>query len=450
MNDALIVTPARLLAVLALVLINGFFVAAEFALVSMRRTRVETLVEEGHRGAGAVQRAVTDLDHSIAATQLGITMASLALGWIGEPALAHLIEPALHRILPEATIGITSHGVAFVIAFGIITALHIVFGELGPKTLALQRAESTALAIARPLEWFSAVFRPAIWLLNGAGRRTVRLVGLRPASEAELVHSVEELRMLVEESGAAGALDVLEHRIVGRALDFSHYAAHQAMVPRTEVIAVPADMPFDQLAAFVVVQGHARYPVYIDSLDNIIGLLHVTDILRASVRATGAGREARHFIRPALIAPETVPLDDMLEQMRLRRTEMAVLIDEYGGTSGIVTMFDLMERVFGEITMEYGLPAIQALPNGSALLSGLALISDVNAHFALDLSEEEYDTIGGYVFGLIGRKPGVGDEVQVDGYLAIVVALDGLRIDRIRLVPLPKPAELGDAKVAEG
>ena len=450
MNDALIITPARLLAVLALVLLNGFFVAAEFSLVSMRRTRVEQLVEEGRSGAAAVQRAVTNLDHSIAATQLGITMASLALGWIGEPALAQLIEPSLHRILPAETVGITSHGVAFVIAFGIITALHIVFGELGPKSFALQRTESTVLLVARPLEWFSAAFRPAIWLLNGAGRWTVRSIGLRPATDAELVHSVRELRILVEESGAAGVLDALEHRIVGRALDFSRYAAHQAMVPRTEVIAVPANMPFEQIAAFAVVQGHARYPVYIDSLDNIIGVLHVTDILRVSVRGTGAGREARHFIRPALIAPESVPLDDMLEQMRQRRTEMAVLIDEYGGTSGIVTMFDLMERVFGEITMEYGAPSIQSLPNGSALLSGLALISDVNAHLDLDLSEEEYDTIGGYIFGLIGHKPEVGDEVEIEGYRALIIALDGLRIDRIRLVPLPKPAELGEAKAAEG
>ena len=434
MDEALVVTPARLLVVLALVLLNGFFVAAEFSLVTIRRTRVEQMIEEGSGAARAVKRLLTDLNTFIAATQLGITMASLALGWIGEPVLASLIEPLFEGILSEPVAGVSSHGVAFVLAFAAITALHIVFGELAPKSLALQRTEATALIIARPLEVFSVIFRPVIALLNGTGQMVVRAFGLRPASEAELAHSIEELRQLVEESGKAGVIGQ-EHHIIGRALDFGEFAAYQAMVPRTEVVAVPEEMPFHELAAFVAREGHSRYPVYRGSLDNILGILHATDVLRALLDGTNERRTARDFLRSALVIPDTLPLDEALEQMRQRRTEVAVLIDEYGGTSGILTMFDLMERVFGEITMEYGEPSIRPFPDGSAMLSGLALISDVNDHFGLELSEEEYDTIGGYVFGLIGREPKLGDEVAVEGYGARIVALDGLRIDRIRLVP---------------
>ncbi len=440
MEEALVLTPARLLAVLALVLLNGFFVAAEFALVTIRRTRIEQLIDEGSGAARAVKRALSDLDTFIAATQLGITMASLSLGWIGEPVLADLIAPAF-EFVPENAAGITAHGVAFVIAFSMITAMHIIFGELAPKSVALQRTEPTALLVARPLEVFLTVFRPFIIGLNGAGRWATGLLGLRPATSEELVHSVEEIRMLVEETGEAGLLDPEERHLIGRAIEFGQLVAYQAMVPRTEVVAVPAGMPFAELVAFIAETGHARYPVFDGSLDDIVGVLHVTDVLRAMERGGAEGRAARALARPALSVPDSIRLDDVLTLMRQRRTEMAVLIDEYGGTTGIVTMFDLMERVFGEVGSEFEPQAITLLLDGSALLSGLALISDVNERFDLSLSDEEYDTIGGYVFGLLGREPHEGDEVAIDGYRARIEALDGLRIDRLRLIPAPELRE---------
>lgn len=440
MEEALVLTPARLLAVLALVLLNGFFVAAEFALVTIRRTRIEQLIDEGSGAARAVKRALSDLDTFIAATQLGITMASLSLGWIGEPVLADLIAPAF-EFVPENAAGITAHGVAFVIAFSMITAMHIIFGELAPKSVALQRTEPTALLVARPLEVFLTVFRPFIIGLNGAGRWATGLLGLRPATSEELVHSVEEIRMLVEETGEAGLLDPEERHLIGRAIEFGQLVAYQAMVPRTEVVAVPADMPFAELVAFIAETGHARYPVFDGSLDDIVGVLHVTDVLRAMERGGAGGQPARALARPALSVPDSIRLDDVLTLMRQRRTEMAVLIDEYGGTTGIVTMFDLMERVFGEVGSEFEPQAITPLLDGSALLSGLALISDVNERFDLSLSDEEYDTIGGYVFGLLGREPHEGDEVEIDGYRARIEALDGLRIDRLRLIPAPELRE---------
>lgn len=434
MEDAFIVTPVRLFAVVTLVLLNGFFVASEFALVTVRRTRIEQLVEEGSGTAAAVQRTLRDLDTVIAGTQLGITMASLGLGWIGEPALAGLLEPAF-EFLPEDAAFISAHGVAIAVAFGIITVLHIILGELAPKSIALQRTEPTALAIARPMEIFVLLFRPAIWALNGAGLLATRAIGLQPSTGEQLVHSVEELQMLVEESGEAGVFDPESRLIVRRALEFGRLPAHTAMVPRTEVIAIPAELPFEEVVRRVTESGHARYPLYEKSLDNIVGVLHATDVLRALHFRAGAGRLARHFARTALSAPESVRLDDMLELMRQQRTELAVLIDEYGGTAGIVTMFDLMERVFGEVTTGFERPDIERHPDGTAIVSGLTLISEVNDSFDVTLSDEEYDTIGGYVFGLLGRRPEVGDEVELAGFRVRVDGLDGLRIDRLRFVP---------------
>ncbi len=440
MDDAFLITPARLIAVVALVLLNGFFVASEFALVTVRRTRIEQLAEEGSGSAAAVQRTLNQLDTVIAGTQMGITMASLALGWIGEPAIGVLVEPAF-RFLPEEGAVVTSHGLSIAAAFMVITVLHIIVGELAPKSIALQRTEPTALVVARPLELFVLIFRPAIWALNGAGLLATRAIGLRPSTGEELVHSVEELHMLVEQSGEAGVFDPETRRIIRRALEFGRLSVHTAMVPRTEVIAIAAEMPFDEVIRKVTESGHARFPVYEKSLDNIVGVLHATDVLRALHFRAGGDRLARHFARPALSAPDTVRLDDMLEMMRQHSTEVAVLIDEYGGTAGIVTMFDLMERIFGEVTSESERPDIDIRPDATAVVNGLTLVSDFNDAFRLSLSDEDYDTIGGYVFGLLGRRPEIGDEVEIEGYRLRIEALDGLRVERLRLTPAPEQRE---------
>jgi CBS domain containing-hemolysin-like protein len=423
-------TALKLLAVVALVLGNGFFVAAEFALVAIRRSRVEELVAKGVLGARAVQRATRNLDHSIAATQLGITLMSLALGWLGEPTVGHLLEEAFGAAPGGTTL-------AVVLAFSIITALHIVVGELAPKSIALQLTERTALVIAQPLALFDIVFRPFIVALNGTGRFVVRLLGLQPPRGHELVHSSEELKMLVEASGRAGVLEESEREIIYRAFDFADFAAHEVMVPRTEVAAVPADMPGPEILAVVEEHGFSRYPVYEGSLDQVIGILHVKDLLGAVRRGTLASVRARDLAREPMIVPDTLPVDELLDRMRAAEAYMAIVIDEFGGTAGIVTMENLMERLVGSLRDEFerGAPDVERLPDGSVRISGLTLINDANEQFGLHLDDTEFDTVGGYIFGALGRLPAVGDVVTVNGRQLRVESMDGRRVDRVLVTP---------------
>lgn len=439
MDDAsLWITVGRLLAVIVLVLANGFFVAAEFSLVGIRRSRVQQLVAEGHPLAPAVQRASQRLDAYLAATQLGITMASIALGWIGEPALARLIEPVFHTF-SERWAPIGAHSLAVAIAFALITALHIVLGELAPKSLALQRTEGTALATARPLELFLTVFRPAIFSLNGLGNLLLRLFGLRPAGGEQLVHSPEELKLLVGISAQAGLLDPEQQEMIERVFEFSQLTAHQVMVPRTEIAALPVDAGLSELFDVVEQTRHSRLPIYEETIDNIVGVLHVKDLLLWLENHPREQFNVRQLMRPAFSVPDTLHADDVFAAMRARRVSIAIVVDEFGGTAGLITMEDLMERVFGEVQdeLERQQPAdIVRLPNGQALVNGLLLIDDFNDAFGADIHDPDYDTIGGYVFGRLGRRPRIGDEVAVDGYRLRVVELDGLRIARLRVMPV--------------
>ncbi|MBI2954172.1 MAG: HlyC/CorC family transporter [Chloroflexi bacterium] len=432
-----LITAAKLLAVIVLVLANGFFVAAEFSLVAMRRSRVEQLVADGHPLASSVQRAVQHLDAYLAATQLGITMASIGLGWIGEPALAGLIEPILH-FLPGDWSLIGSHTVAVAVAFGIITALHIVLGELAPKSLALQRTEGTALALGRPLELFLVVFRPAIYFLNGLGNLVLRLFGLRPAGSEELVHSIEELKLLIAASREAGVLGQEAEEIVERAFELDDFAAVQVMVPRVEMISVPVDAALDEVLAVGAEHHHTRLPVYGKDADEIVGIVHLMDVVRAC--QTGYRNDLRQLTRPALTVPEMITADKLLGRMRAERAQMAILVDEYGGTAGLVTIHDLVERLVGPLldVQEVAQDCIEITSDGDALVGGLALVHDINDRFGLHIEDgEEFHTVGGFVQARLGRLPVPGDEVGVDGYVFRVESLDGRRIDRLRLVKAP-------------
>ncbi len=433
MGDALLIL-AKLLAVVALVLGNAFFVAAEFALVAVRRSRVEELVSKGVTGARSVRRAITHLDHYIAATQLGITLMSLGLGWLGEPTLGRLLERVFGHAPGSGTLAVT-------IAFATITALHIVIGELTPKSVALQHPERTALLVAQPLAAFDLVFRPAVLALNGAGRAVTRLLGLRAPTGHELVHSAEELKMLVEASGRAGALEESERQIIYRAFDFADFAAHEVMVPRTELVAVEADTPGPALLRLVRDAGYSRYPVYEGSLDQVVGILHVRDLLDAVLEGRLEQVTARELAREALFVPDSLPVDELLNRMREQGTTIAVVLDEFGGTAGLVTLENVLERLVGSLRDEFERerePEVQHLPDGSTLLSGLTLISDVNEMFRLDLDDREYDTIGGYIFGTLGRLPKPGDVVPVKGYDLRVERMDGRRVDRVRVIPRPE------------
>ncbi|MFN2431559.1 MAG: hemolysin family protein [Gemmatimonadota bacterium] len=425
----------KLLAVIGLVLANGFFVAAEFSLVAVRRTKIEQMVREGRPFAATLKRASQHLDAFIAACQLGITMASIGLGWIGEPALAGLFEP-LFRSLGLDWAEAAAHTLAVICAFAIITALHVILGELAPKAIALQQPEATSLIVVTPLEVFQKMFRPFIWAMNAIGLGVVRALGFQPVSASDVAHSEEEINMLVRASRDAGILAREEQDMVQRALAFSDLSGDQVMVPRTEIIALPLHLPKHELLARVVDSGFTRFPVYRESLDDIVGILNVKDLLPALQRLPEVV-DLAPFARPPVTLPETVSIYGLLARMKEGHSHLIVLIDEFGGTAGLVTLRDLMERVFGEVREESDgdeRPLFEELSGGEVLIDGLTLIEDVEQALNVELDEEDPDlnTIGGYVFSALGHKPELGEVVERNGYRFTVEELDGMRIARVR------------------
>ncbi len=430
-----------LAAVVLLVLANAFFVAAEFALVSVRPTRVEELVARGSQPARWAQKAIRNPDRFIAATQLGITLASLGLGWIGEPALAHLLQPviSLFPSLPEDGV---SHGLSAAFAFAVITLLHVVVGELAPKSVALQDPERTALAVAQPTVWVEWIFKPAIWVLNGAGNALLRLIKVKPAPAHEMVHSVEELKMLVSASAEGGVVEPDEQEMLHAVFDFGDTLVRQVMLPRTEIVAVPADASLDDMIAVALHHPYTKFPVYEGDLDEVLGVVHLHDIMRARHADQTGPTTARALMRKVLFVPETVPVNTLLQRFRARRQHIAIVLDEYGGTSGLVTLEDLLEEIVGEVSDEFDEgPAIQPLPDGSFLVNGLASIEEVNEYFHLNLQDPNYDTIAGFILGRIGRLAQVGDTVTAGGVRLRVEALDGRRIARLTLHPAQGPSD---------
>ncbi|HXE56642.1 MAG TPA: hemolysin family protein [Gemmatimonadales bacterium] len=421
-----------LAAVLLLVLANAFFVAAEFALVGARKTRLEELAQAGDRKATLARRAVQSLDRYISATQLGITLASLGLGWIGEPALAHLIEGGF-TWLPESLQGVATHGVAAAIAFTIITMLHIVLGELVPKALALLYPESISGWVAAPLLGFAWIMAGPIALLNGTANRLLRWAGVEPPREAERLHSPEEIRMLVEQSQEAGGLEREQARILEGVFEFTEKTAEDVMTPRTQVVALPADLSVAEAADEVAEARRSRYPVYTESLDDIIGVVHAKDILTA-LRSSPAQR-IRELVRPPLFVPGTREVEDVLADMKRLKVHLAIVLDEYGGTAGIVTMEDLLEEIVGQIYDEYD-PAEKpaTAPGGGPLIDGATPISDFNEQYDLTLDDRDYTTLGGYLFGQLGRLPKPGDRVAVGERQLEIVEMDGRRVKWVRFV----------------
>jgi len=442
MDLTLAATLWRLGAVLALVLANGFFVAAEFSIVTVRKTRIDQMIAEGHRGARAVRRAVSNPDPFIAATQLGITMASIGLGWIGEPALAAMVQPAI-AFLPVAIAETSAHTIAVAIAFAIVTSLHIVLGELAPKTIALDKAEATALLVVRPTELFMKAFWPFIRVLNGTGRAVVRMFGLHAEGGHTMVHSEAELKMLVTASQEAGVLEEQEEQMLHRVFGFADLSAGQVMIPRTELVAVAADTPLRELLRTVAQGEPTRLPVYREDLDDVIGMLHLADLVKAL--GSGADVNAAALAREVLTVPITLGANDLLAEMRRRRVREALVIDEHGGTAGLVTFESLMERIIGEIPGEMGAQTRTVVrSDGSADIDGLALVSDTNQQFGLHIDESTYTTIGGYVLGRLGRRARVGDVIDCEGRKIRVEAIDGLRVAKVWLskakqLPPPEP-----------
>src|SRR5689334_23268183 len=424
----------RLAAVAALVLANAFFVAAEFALVAARRTRIEAMVRRGDRKARTVQAALQDLYRQLSAAQLGITVASILLGYVAEDTVAHLFRDWF-AALPPLLDFLTRGGVASTVAVAVVSFLHVVFGEQAPKAWAITHPEAISRWVAAPLIFFSWVTRPFTDLLNWSAGRVVRLLGLKSAAaELDRIHSPEELRMLVEQSQKRGKLDADDARLLQGVFEFSEKTAREVMTPRTEMVALPADLTLEEAADQVAVAGRSRYPVYGESLDDILGVVHAKDILAGLRSVKGGG--LREVLRPAVFVPGTREVEDVLADMKRQKIHLAIVLDEFGGTAGLVTMEDLLEEIVGQIYDEYGRPSGEPLraPSGTApVITGSTPIREVNVAYGLELDEQDYTTIGGYLFGAIGRLPKPGDQVAVKGAVFEIVEMEGRRVASVRV-----------------
>jgi CBS domain containing-hemolysin-like protein len=430
---------------MALVAMNGFFVVAEFALVSVRRSRIEELVAQGHSQARVVRRAIENPDRFIAATQLGITLASLGLGWIGEPAFADLIRPALSA-LPGPWDDVLIHSIAVGLAFALITFLHVVLGELAPKSVALQNPERASLLVARPIVWTENIFRPAIWLLNGAGNGLLRLFGLNRATGHQQVHSMEELKYLMRESQEGGVLEAGQEEMLQKVFQFGDRQVSEVMVPRNEVVGVEQDATIQDLLRLFSEASHARFPVYHEDLDEVVGIVQIKDVLLAL-----AGDPARAaaplgpLVRPALFVPETAPVADLLARMRATRNQMAIVLDEYGGTAGIVTMEELVEEIVGQMSDELVLAeaSFVRLDERTVEIDAQLRVDEANDRLDLDLPQgEDYETVAGLVLYRLQHIPAQGEELRVGELALKVTEMRGNRIEKVQIRrsdQFPKP-----------
>lgn len=432
----LVLSAARLLLAFVLVVLNGFFVAAEFAYVRVRSTAVETLVEEERPGAGALDEAMQNLDDYLAVTQLGITISSLGLGWIGEPAVAALIKPLLAPLVPTGAI----HLVAFAIGFSFITFLHVVFGELAPKTIAIAQAERIALLVAAPMKLCYYLFIPGIIVFNGTANFFTRLIGIPPASESEEILTEEEILAVLSRSGQEGHIDKEEVEMIERVFDLDAISVREVMVPRPDVASIPADQSLPQIRRAIIDIGHTRYPVVSgDDADQVIGYLDVKDVLEATETAedTGESVTARELAREMPLIPESGEITDLLDQFQAERRQMAGVIDEWGSFEGIVTIEDIVEMIVGDIRDEFDVdarePTISQRPDGSFVADGSVPISRVNETIGAAFETADYGTLGGFILDQLGRVPEVGDRIETDGYQLQVTAVDGTRISSVTI-----------------
>jgi CBS domain containing-hemolysin-like protein len=424
-----------------LVLLNGFFVAAEFALVKVRPTQIDPYVAAGQRRARVAQHMVRHLDAYLSATQLGITLASLALGWIGEPAFAWVIEPVVRPFTegnPELL-----HSIALTVSFATITILHIVLGELAPKSLAIRKAEGTTLLIALPLYLFFKISYPVIWVLNHAANALLRVFGIAPVSESELAHDEEELRLLLA-STHSSQLPLQKRELLDNIFELSHRVARQIMLPRQDVVYLSTSRSLAENLRTARRSGHTRFPLCQGDLDHVIGVIHIKDIFRRERPIL----DLQEVSRPIAFVPETLELDRLLKRMRTERFQMAAVIDEYGGVSGVVTLEDVLEEIVGPIEDEFDIEKPEILEKGPGLyeVSGGMLVEDLEEALETEFSKRDEDTIGGVVLSELGRNPAVGDRVDLGPVSIEVSAVQHNRVSTV-LVTVNQPATVPDEGV---
>ena len=429
-----------------LIALTAFFVASEFAIVKVRSTQIDRLVMEGNRNAIAAKRVVTNLDEYLSACQLGITITALGLGWLGEPTVEHLLKPIFEQMrLNESLASFLS----FAIAFFSITFLHVVVGELAPKTLAIQKAETITLLCARPLIFFYKIMYPFIWTLNGSARAIIKLFGLKPASEHEVSHSEEELRLILSESHKRGEINTSEYKYMNNIFEFDDRTAKEIMVPRTEIVALDINDAIVDHLEIMKKEKYTRYPVMQGDKDHIIGMVNIKEILTDCITNPHAiEKKLDDYVRPIIQVIESIPIHDLLVQMQRERLHMAILIDEYGGTAGLVTVEDILEEIVGEIQDEFDVdevPMIRKVNDHTIIVDGKVLIDEVNDLLGTDIDETDVDTIGGWI---LMKKFDIqqGEAYTYGDYEFKVVKIEGRHIQLVQItkrtdVPLVREQE---------
>jgi len=417
----------EMLALVGLIVANAFFVGAEYGLVTSRRTRILELEHEGNRRARQVMKITGDPPRFIAAMQLGVTMTSLGIGALGEQVLAHKFDSVMASVL------------AVIVALLIVTYLHVVIGELVPKGIALSHPERTALAVSAPVRGFFVLFRPLVWLLQGSSSAILRSLGLQPPGAEHEAHSEAELRMLLSSSAEQGEIEHEEQEMLYKVFDFADKEVADVMVPRPEVVAISIALPPEEALQAVLESPYTRYPIYRESLDDIVGVLHIRDLIEALHDRGIVSVDMETLVRPAYMVPETKDLGALLTEFRRTNQHLAIVIDEYGSMEGIVTLEDLLEEIVGEIEDEFDLPdeTIERIDEDTIRIDGTFPIDDFNEQFDCDLPDEDYHTVAGFVFGELGRTAEPGDEVRHKGLLFAVDSVEGQRIDRLRVTFQP-------------
>lgn len=418
----------KLILVVFLVFMNGFFVAAEFALVKIRSSRLETLLQEGNTRAKYAKKLTDHLDASLSVTQLGITLASLGLGWVGEPAVAALLVPVVQFFGFSEDF---AHSIALVVGFSLITAMHIILGELAPKSMAIQKAETVTLNISIPMLIFHKIMWPAVWILNHVANWVIIRLGFEVASEGEEAHSEEEIRLLMEESHKHGYIDKTELTFVDNVFDLSNLTVREIMIPRTDMICLYLEDSFDENVKKALTEQMTRYPVCIEDKDNIVGFLHIKDLLNPLYARKNI--DIRSLLREVTVVPESMPVRNLLKLMQGKRLQLAIVVDEYGGTAGMVTLEDIVEEIVGEIQDEFDeeRPTVEKRTEKLYSLDAKMLLDDVNEMFGTNIEEENIDTIGGWLSTQVDTPPRVGQKANFGDDEFFVEEVDRVRITRV-------------------
>ncbi|MBX6364686.1 MAG: HlyC/CorC family transporter [Gemmatimonadetes bacterium] len=451
------------LLVLVLVGINAYFVAAEFALVAVRRSRIEQLVRAGDARARRVMHALDHPDDFISAAQLGITLASIGIGYLAEGTLHDILLGAVTRLPTAWTAALSasidptvlSHAAATVVTLALVTYLHVVLGEQVPKMLSIQQAEPIALMTVGPTQLFGALFRPFIRFMSVSAGGVMRLLGKQATGVHTLAHTPEEIQILVEQSHKEGEIEAGEERMIRGVFEFGDLVAREVMTPRRDLVALPIDASRDEVLAVVTQEAHSRVPIYEGSLDNIVGVLLAKDLIPPLMRGDAAADfDLRALMREPYFIPDTKPVSDLLTELRSRNVHLAIVLDEFGGTEGIVTLEDLLEEIVGDIYDEYDVPEPEDFtetPDGDVLIDGGVAIDEVNARLGLELPEQDFDTIGGLIFGELGRVPAPGDVVPIGGAVFRVEGIEERRVTQVRvLAPTRATARPESAEAPSG